>query len=278
MPTPHIFGILNITEDSFSDGGKFLHAGQALIHAIEMHQGGAGTIDIGGAPSNPKALPVSPEKEWERLGGIIPQLNEKGFSISVDSCRTEIQRKALEHNVSFLNDITGFGDSEFYPELANAAAQLVVMHSIQHSEKANEEVVSPDVILDRIYSFFDERVNALTQAGIEKHRLILDPGMGFFLGADQRCSLRVLASIAELKRRYDLPVLISVSRKSFLGAVTGKSVNERQFATLAAEIFAVENGADYIRTHDPSALADALRVKDAIEVEKKALGNLEILR
>lgn len=273
-----IFGILNITEDSFSDGGRYLQMDQSLQHAFELHEKGAHTIDIGGAPSNPKAKVVSPELEWERIIRILPQLINKNLSISVDSCRTEVQRKALAHDVDYLNDITGFSDPSFYPELADSQASLVVMHSIQGGEKASEEVISPDLILKRIFDFFDGRVESLLNAGIPTERLILDPGMGFFLGADHRCSVRVLNSIQTLKLRYKLPVLISVSRKSFLGAITSKPVNERQAATLSAEIVAIQNGADYIRTHDPAAITDAIHVLNSIAEEKKAVGNTEILR
>ena len=255
-----IFGILNITTDSFSDGGKYLEPGAALFHAQAMAQSGADVIDIGAASSNPDASAVAPELEIARLAAIMPELNAKGLALSVDSFSTEVQRWALAAGVDTLNDIHGFAEPAFYPELADASAKLVVMHMVQERGVAVRTEVPPAEIFDRVTAFFDARIAALEKAGIAKHRLILDPGMGQFVGTDPENSLVLLRRLPELKARYGLPVLASVSRKGFLRKLTNRPVGEAGAASLAAELFAYAQGADYIRTHAPGALRDGLKV------------------
>ena len=138
------------------------------------------------------------------------------------------------------------------------------MHAIQRFGKAQKRYSDPQTIMDTIYRFFDDRLAALENAGVNRQRLILDPGMGFFLGSNPEASLEVLRSIPALKQRYDLPVFISVSRKSFLRKLTGQDVGSVQAATLSAEIYAALQGADYIRTHDVQALNDALTIQNAL--------------
>jgi dihydropteroate synthase type 2 len=139
------------------------------------------------------------------------------------------------------------------------------MHSVQARGRANKIDVAPDEIFERVRTFFEARIVDLTRAGIARERLILDPGMGFFLGSRPETSLRVLRQLGRLKAEFQLPLLVSVSRKSFLRALTGRDVAQISAATLAAELFAIRQGADYIRTHDPAALKDALRVLETLD-------------
>lgn len=257
-----ILGILNITSDSFSDGGQFLDPRKAIDHAEMLRAAGADIIDIGAVSSNPKGHDVSVAEEIRRLGEVLPALLSAGMPVSVDAFRTPVQRFALAQGVAFLNDIAGFADPSFYSELAGTDTRLIMMHSVQGG-RAAEDDISPDSIADRLFRFFDRRIADLEQAGVDRQRLILDPGMGFFLGANPRNSLIALRLIPELRRRYELPVLISVSRKSFLGAITGRDVAHRGAATLSAEILALQQGASFIRTHQPDSTRDALRVLDA---------------
>lgn len=260
---PIIFGILNVTEDSFSDGGKYLAADAALAHARAMPD--ADVLDIGAAASNPDAIPVPADTEIARLSAVVPALQKDGRAISIDSFSIEVQRWALSQNVDYLNDIQGFSDTSLYPELARSRAKLVVMHSVQRRGAATRVVVPPDEILERLTTFFDSRVGALTTSGIARDRLILDPGMGFFLGSNPEASFVVLRGLPALKTRFELPMFVSVSRKSFLRSATGRNVQEAGAATLAAELFAAHQGADYVRTHDPSALRDALAVIEKLD-------------
>ncbi len=272
MPAPSIFGILNITEDSFSDGGRYLDTGAAIAHARALVAGGAAVVDLGAAASNIDARPVGPAEEIRRLNPVIAALAADGTPVSVDSFVPEVQRFAIARGVDFLNDIQGFPDPTLYPELAAAKCRLVVMHAVQGRGRAQRLELSADAVWDRIREFFTGRIAALEHAGIARERLILDPGMGFFLSSRPEASLRVLNGIDRLKDEFALPVLVSVSRKSFLRALTGRAAAaELGAATLTAELFAAEKGADYIRTHDPAALSDGLKIIAALGAEAERL-------
>jgi dihydropteroate synthase type 2 len=262
---PKLFGILNITEDSFSDGGQHLDPAIALAAARRLAAQGADVVDLGAAASNIAAKPVAPEEEIRRLAPIVAALQDDGVAVSVDSFAAETQRFAMQAGVAFLNDIQGFPDPSLYPELAGSSCRLVVMHAVQGRGRAQRVAVPASEIWSRIEDFFAGRVAALESAGIARDRLILDPGMGFFLSSEAATSLTVLAGLDRLKRAFGLPVLVSVSRKSFLGALIGRTAaGDLGPATLAAELFTAASGADYIRTHDPQALRDALTVTGAL--------------
>jgi dihydropteroate synthase type 2 len=263
-----ILGILNITSDSFSDGGKYLEPRAAIAHAGAMAESGADIIDIGAASSHPDAQTVAPDVEIARLSGVIPALKEKGLSLSVDTFAPQVQRWALEQPIDYLNDIHGFPDKALYPALAKSDVKLIVMHMVQEKGVAVRTEVPSSEILDRVVRFFDARVPALTGAGIARERLILDPGMGQFLGTDPENSLILLGRLPELKARYGLPLLVSLSRKGFLRKLVNRTTQEAGAASLAAELFAESNGADYIRTHAPHALRDGLKVLKAIGKER----------
>jgi dihydropteroate synthase type 2 len=262
-----ILGILNITDDSFSDGGKFFAPEAALAHGLMLMEEGADILDIGAASSNPDAKIVSPETEIARLQSVLPALGQKGVVISIDSFSAPVQRWALAQGVGYLNDIHGFAEPSLYPELAGAKAKLVVMHAIQNEGAATRTDIPAGEIFDRAVSFFEKRLGALARAGIGSDRLILDPGMGFFVGSDPENSLTLLRRLADLKTRFGLPILVSVSRKSFLRKITGQSDPAGAAvlaAALAAELYAYLQGADYLRTHAPGALKAALKVRSAL--------------
>ncbi|TPV93386.1 MAG: dihydropteroate synthase [Myxococcales bacterium FL481] len=263
-PTPGLFGIVNVTEDSFSDGGRYLDPQRAIAQARALVEAGAKVIDLGPASSHPAARHVGPEEEIRRLAPVIDVLANEGVTLSVDSYEVETQRYALSRGVAYLNDVAGFPAPSLYPELARSDAQLVVMHSVQGEGPATVVETVADTIWRRVLAFFDQRIEALGQAGVGRERLILDPGMGLFLGRDPEVSLRVLANIDRLRDHFALPVMVSVSRKSFLRVLTGRGLAEVGAATLAAELAAAEFGVDWIRTHDVAAVADGWRVMSAI--------------
>jgi dihydropteroate synthase type 2 len=263
-PPMKILGILNITADSFSDGGKYLEPGAAIFHAQALAQSGADIIDIGAASSHPDAQAVAPDVEIARLERVVPELTAKGLTLSIDSFATQVQRWALAQDVGYLNDIHGFADPSLYPDLAKSTAKLIVMHMVQSRGVAVRTEVPSSDIFDRITAFFDSRIAALATAGIARDRLILDPGMGQFLGTDPENSLLVLRRLPELKARYGLPLLVSLSRKGFLRKLTGRPVTEVRGASLAAELFARGQGADYIRTHAPGPLRDGVKILKTI--------------
>lgn len=265
MHRPTIVGIVNITADSFSDGGRFLAPAAAIAHARKLAADGADVVELGAAASNVAAGSVAPQAEIARLEPVVGALAGDGIILSIDSCQPQTQRFALASRVAYLNDIRGFPDNRIYTELASGTCRLVVMHAVNTGPRAQRRDLTPDDIEARIDAFFSDRLARLERAGIDRERLIIDPGMGFFLSERPDASIRVLARLDRLKKAFNLPVMVSVSRKSFLGGVTGrKAPTERAAATLAAEIYAAAHGADYIRTHDPGALKDALAVTAAL--------------
>ncbi len=251
-----ILGILNITDDSFFDGGKYLEPEAAIAQAKALMADGADVLDIGAASSNPDSEGVAPDLEISRLESVLPALG--GMPLSIDTFSPAVQRWALDRNVAYLNDIQGFPDPALYPALAASPAKLIIMHSVQERGAATRVHVPANEIMDRITRFFDSRLAALEAAGVSRSRLILDPGMGFFLGSEPEASFTVLRRLHELRRRFALPLLVSVSRKSFLRRLTGRSAEASGPVSLAAELYAVRQGADYIRTHAPGPLRDAL--------------------
>ena len=261
---PHLVGIVNITEDSFSDGGRYLAPGDALAHARDLRAAGADIVELGAAASHPDSRPVTPAEEQRRLGPVLDALATDGIPVSVDSFHPETQRFALARGVAYLNDIRGFPDSGQYAALRASGARLIVMHSVQRGDRADRTVTDPDRVWTGIGRFFAGRLDALRAAGIGPERVIVDPGLGYFLGGNPGPSLRALAGISELRDRFGVPVLVCPSRKSFLRALTGRDTGQLGPATLAAELFAAGQGAGYIRTHDPAALHDALAVLGAL--------------
>jgi dihydropteroate synthase len=257
---PQIVGIVNITEDSFSDGGRYLAAEDAVAHACELRSAGADIVELGPAASHPDSMRVSADQERLRLAPVIEHLTARQIPVSVDSYLPETQRYAIACGAAYLNDIQGFPETQSYAALADADCGLVVMHSVQRTGPATKVATDPAAIWTGIDRFFTERLAALRDAGIARDRLIIDPGLGYFLGSNPEPSLLVLAGIRRLKERFGLPVLVSPSRKSFLRTITGRDVPEIGPASLAAELYAAWQGVDYIRTHDVAALHDALTV------------------
>ena len=260
---PIIFGIVNITPDSFSDGGAFFHCDDAVAHARKLMDNGAQVIDLGAASSHPDAASLSPAEEIKRLTPVLEALvplrnSQKKPQLSVDSHQTEVQRLALAHNIDYLNDTSGFDDASFYSELAEAKCKLIVMHSIQKGGQADRKASQPRLVYQQMLAFFESRLEEMSKQGIAKERFILDPGMGFFLGSNPETSLYVLQNIDRLQSYFELPLMVSVSRKSFLGSINGRKVKQRAALSLGAELYVwLKQGVSYIRTHDAAALRDA---------------------
>lgn len=261
---PEIVAILNTTEDSFSDGGRYLSPEAAIAHALALIRGGSDILEIGPASSHPDAAAVPEEDQIKRLRPILDALADESIPISVDATNVEVLRFAIEQNVALVNDVRGFPDPSFYPELADATASLVVVHSLLGEERASRDAASVAHVLESIDRFFSKRLDELVRAGIAEDRLIIDPGMGFFLGRNPEASIAVLRELEQLGQRFGRPIFISVSRKSFLREITGRSIEESGPGTLAAELYAAVSGAAYIRTHEPQALRDVLAVHRAL--------------
>jgi dihydropteroate synthase type 2 len=261
---PGVIGIVNITEDSFSDGGRYLAAADALAHAHMLRAAGADIIELGPAASHPDSKPVTATEEQRRLAPVLGQLVAEDIPVSVDSFQPATQQFALRHGAAYLNDIQGFPHPGMYATLAGSQCRLIVMHSVQRAGPATKVATDPAAVWAGVSRFFTSRLGALEAAGISRNRMIIDPGLGYFLGSNPGPSLTALAGIRDLKARFGLPVLVCASRKSFLRTLTGKSIAQTGPATLAAEIFAAWQGADYLRTHDVAAIRDALAILDAL--------------
>jgi dihydropteroate synthase len=264
-----IIGIVNVTRDSFSDGGRFLSPRAAIDHALELAADGADLIDLGAESSHPDAEDVPADVQIERLTPVIERLKCAGLCVSVDTHRPAVMRRVLGLGADVINDITGFGDPEAVATVRDSDARLIVMHSRASRARAERRAADPETIVDEICVFFRERVAFLQQGGVARERLILDPGMGFFLSSNSDASLAVLRGLDRIAA-LGLPLCVSTSRKSFVGALLAdadgrpRPVAERGVGTLASEIWAVRQGARYIRTHDVRALRDALRVLESI--------------
>jgi dihydropteroate synthase len=259
-----IAGILNVTRDSHSDGGLFLDPAAAISRGREMLGEGAAMIDVGAESSHPDAEDVPAGEQIRRLTPVVEALIADGARVSVDAYDARVVARMLELGVSCINDITALRDPRTVEVLRGSGASIVLMHSTSHAARAERSAAAGGDWPARIASFFEARIAALERAEIARERLILDPGLGFFLSSDPEPSLQVLRRIREL-RRLGLPLLVSPSRKSFVGSVLGRGVHERGAGTLAAELWCAREGVDWIRTHDVRALADALRLTEAIE-------------
>jgi dihydropteroate synthase len=277
----HILGVLNVTRDSFSDGGRYLAVDAAVAHARALVAAGAAFVDIGAESTHPDAEDVPADVEIARLVPVIRTLRADGVRISVDAYKPAVLHAVLPLGVDIINDVTALRDPEAVAVLRDSAARVILMHSTAENARPARADVSPDAIWPRILDFFRRRIDALTTAGLACERLILDPGMGFFLGRDPRVSLTVLRQLPRLAE-LGLPLCVSTSRKSFIGHLLGpagtepgryasvqepRPVDERGAGTLATELWAARLGVDYIRTHDVRALRDALCLWNALEHE-----------
>lgn len=273
-----IFGIVNVTRDSFSDGGRFLEADEAVRHGLRLVAGGADYLDIGAESTHPEAEDVPAEVEIARLTPVITRLRERGIGISVDTTKPAVMRAVLPLGVAFINDVSGFADGESVRAVRDAAVRLIVMHARHRSEHARAERIESDAgtIVNQVCEFFRRRTAELIAAGIAAERLVLDPGMGLFLGSDLAVSLAMLRGLPKLAE-LGFPLLVSTSRKGFIGALLGaedqrrdagrpavRPAAERGAGTLATELWAVRQGAGFIRTHDPGQLRDALTIQTAL--------------
>lgn len=251
-----VMGILNVTPDSFSDGGRFEAADQAVARARAMVAQGAAIIDVGGESTRPGFVPVSAEEEWRRIGAVVERLGATlDVPLSVDTTKSVIARRALALGASMINDIWGLqGDPAMADVAAASGAAVVVMHN-RHEKDAAIDIV------DDIRRFFDRSIAIAERAGLPRQRLVLDPGIGFGKTPDQQ--LQVIGAVSRLLD-YGLPVLMGLSRKSFLGRLTGAAEGDRLIETVAANLVAMQAGARIFRVHDVADHITALKVADAI--------------
>jgi dihydropteroate synthase len=256
-----IMGIVNVTPDSFSDGGLFLDPERAIRHARELLAGGADLLDIGGESTRPGARAVTAEEELARVAPVIAGMLGDGAPISIDTSKLAVAEAALEAGAEIVNDVTALRAE---PELAGLCAQrdcgLVLMH-MRGTPRTMQENPTYDDVVEDVKAFLAERIEFATAAGVAEERIWIDPGIGFGKTVDHNLELlRRLREVRELGR----PIVIGTSRKSFLGKLTGREVDERLGGTVASNVLALRAGADVFRVHDVAEVDQALRVAEAI--------------
>jgi dihydropteroate synthase len=255
---PLVMGILNVTPDSFSDGGKFLDPATAIAHAKAMAEQGADLLDIGAESTRPYGgmQPVGADDEKARLRDVLPAVVKLGLPVSIDTIKASIAAWALDQGATIINDVWGLQkDPAMAPLVAARGVPVIVMHNREQADARLE-------IIAEVTMFFERSLEIAARAGIARDRIVLDPGIGF--GKTPEQSIACIARLSELKR-FGLPLLVGASRKRFINSVTPSPPDERLGGSLAAHLTAVKNGAAIVRVHDVAETVQALRVAAAIE-------------
>jgi dihydropteroate synthase len=255
---PLVMGILNVTPDSFSDGGQFLDPAAAIAHAGEMAKQGADILDIGAESTRPYggAVPVSADEEKARLAAVLPAVIKLGLPVSIDTIKAPIAAWALGQGAAIVNDVWGLQrDPDMAPLVAEHGVPVIVMHN---REAADATI---DIVAD-VLAFFSRSLEIAARTGIARETIVLDPGIGF--GKTPEQSITCLARLGEFKR-FGLPLLVGASRKRFINTVTPSAPDERIGGSIAAHLLAVQRGAAIVRVHDVAETVQALRVGAAIE-------------
>ncbi len=258
---PQIMGVLNVTPDSFSDGGHFLAPTLALARAREMVAEGAAIIDVGGESSRPGAKPVPVEDELERVVPVIQAIAaELPVSISIDTSKPTVMRAAVAAGATIVNDIQALAAEGAVETVSELGVVVCLMH-MQGAPESMQQAPHYEDVVTEVSAFLEQRVAVCLQAGIPRQNILIDPGFGFGKSLDHN-----LALLANLNRfvATGLPVLVGISRKSMLGSLTGRAAEERAAAGIAAAILAAEQGVRIIRTHDVAPTADALKIQTAV--------------
>ena len=258
-----VMGILNTTPDSFSDGGRFQSLEFAVSRAEEMISEGVDMIDIGGESSRPGAPPVSLEQELGRVMPVLYALQGMGKPLSVDTYKPQVMREAILAGADMINDINGFRAPGALDAVAASDCALCVMHMQGTPQNMQQDPVYTDVVAE-VIAFLRERVDAMLAAGIERERICVDPGFGF--GKTVEHNFALLRNIGRMQQELGLPVLAGLSRKSMIGAVTGKPVEQRLAGNLGGALAAIAHGARIVRVHDVVETVDAVKVWHAATI------------
>ncbi len=252
-----VMGILNITPDSFSDAGQYQHLEFALSRAEQMMLDGADIIDIGGESSRPGAPPLPLHDELQRVMPVLYALRDCGKPLSVDTYKPQVMREAILAGADMINDINGFRAPGAIEAVRDSDCALCIMHMQSVPQTMQDQPQYEDVV-GEVIAFLQERVETMTAAGIDRERLCIDPGFGFGKTVEQNYAL--LRATRRLRSELGLPVLAGLSRKSMVGAVTGRPVEQRLAGSLAGALAAVAQGAEIVRVHDVAETVDALKV------------------
>jgi dihydropteroate synthase len=259
--SPLIMGVVNVTPDSFSDGGEFLDPRRAIEHAAQLVREGADVLDVGGESTRPGAGGVDAEEESRRVLPVLDGLVGVGVPISIDTSKAEVAAAALDAGAGWVNDVTALrGDPDLASLCAERRCEVVLMHMLGTPRTMQEDPRYDDVVED-VRAFLGSRIEAAISAGVEEQRIWIDPGIGF--GKTVEHNLDLLRRLGEL-RELGRPILVGTSRKSFIGKITGRGVDGRLGGTIASNVLAVANGADGVRVHDVAEIRDALRTVESV--------------
>jgi dihydropteroate synthase len=257
-----IMGVINVTPDSFSDGGRYLEAGAAIARGLQLEREGAALLDVGGESTRPWSEGVSAAEERRRVLPVIEGLIAAGASaqISIDTSKATVARDALEAGATLVNDVTAFqGDPEMVSVVADAQVDCCLMHMLGSPRTMQQDPHYDDVVSE-VKAFLEDRLAFAIAGGVPEHRIMLDPGIGF--GKTREHNLELIRRLDELVA-IGRPVVIGTSRKTFLGALTGREVDDRLPATIASNVLAYVRGARVFRVHDVQPMRDALLVAAA---------------
>ena len=257
-----IMGIVNVTPDSFSDGGLYTDGGAAIAHALELQAEGAGILDIGGESTRPGAEPVAADEELRRVVPVIEGLYERGVQaqISVDTSKARVAAAALDAGATLVNDVTALrGDPAMAELVASRGAECCLMHMLGEPRTMQVDPRYDDVVSE-VKAFLEQRMAFAVARGVAEERILLDPGIGF--GKTAEHNLELVARVDELVA-LGRPVVIGTSRKSFLGRITGRAVDDRLAGTITTNVLAYERGARVFRVHDVAPVYDGLVIAGA---------------
>ena len=259
----YVMGILNVTPDSFSDGARFFDLDAAIKHGMEMAEQGADIIDVGGESTRPGADPVSADEEIQRTEPVIRELSKRiDIPLSIDTTKADVARRALDAGAEIVNDISALrADPEMVDVAVSYQAPVVLMHMLG-SPKTMQQDICYDSIIEDITDFLKERIDFAINNGVERNKIIIDPGIGFgkSVGNDNFEIIREMRSFASL----GLPVLVGPSRKAFIGRLLDAEVDERDIGTLATVSIAIHNGANIVRVHNVAQTKMAVKVADSV--------------
>jgi dihydropteroate synthase len=258
---PLVMGILNVTPDSFSDGGRYQSLESAISRAEQMIAEGVDIIDIGAESTRPGVQALPTEEELRRLLPVVFALRDCGKPLSVDTRNPGVMREALLAGADMINDVNGFRAEGAVEALGDSDCGVCIMH-MQNDPATMQMHPSYANVFEEVRGFLRERADTLLEAGVAPNRLCIDPGIGF--GKTPEHNISLLKKLGMLRQQLDIPLLIGVSRKSIIGAITGKPVDQRLPGSLAAAVIAAQQGADIIRVHDVGATVDALKVWQAL--------------
>ena len=254
---PLIMGVLNVTPDSFSDGGRFHSLEAAIFRAEQMIEAGVDIIDIGGESTRPGATPLPVDEELRRILPVVFALRDCGKPLSIDTYKPAVMVEALAAGADMINDISGFSDRAALTAVKDSDCALCIMHMANDPQRMQQDPTYQDVVQE-VTDFLRERIACMEACGIERKRLSIDPGFGF--GKTLEHNLALLKHIRPIAASLDLPLLAGMSRKSMLGSITGRPVEQRLAGSLAAALVAAANGAAMLRVHDVAETIDALKV------------------